>query len=178
MVRDLVTVASFQFPAEAEVARMHLQEKGIQAFLADAETVSMDWLLGNAIGYVKLQVPSDQAQAAHSFLEEVRAGHVRNREGSQPATDAAVCLECGADLPAGSQRCARCGWSYATKEGQSLEAEETPEDEQPDSEDPSKASATETLRSWKRPIILLLLSPLFLVIGLLALFLLAKVILP
>jgi hypothetical protein len=178
MMRDLVTVASFQFPAEAEVARMHLQERGIQAFLADAETVSMDWLLGNAIGYVKLQVPSEQAQAALSFLEEVRAGHIRNPEGSRRALDAAVCLACGADLPAGEQKCAMCGWSYATKEGQSLEAEQAAEEEPADSEDVREASITEALRSWKRPIILLLLSPLFVVLGLVALLILAKVFLP
>jgi hypothetical protein len=64
MTDDLVTVGQYQFLAEAEAARMHLDAEGIPAFLSDAETVNMDWLLGNAIGYIKLAVPRGQADAA------------------------------------------------------------------------------------------------------------------
>jgi len=35
---------------------LQLEGNGITVFLADAETVNMDWLLGNAIGNIKLQV--------------------------------------------------------------------------------------------------------------------------
>src|ERR1043165_3719990 len=61
---ELVTVASFQLANEAELAKLHLEEAGIHSFLADVETVNWDWFLGQAIGYIKVQVLQSQAEAA------------------------------------------------------------------------------------------------------------------
>lgn len=36
---------------------MHLDAEGIPAFLSDAELLNADWLLSNAVGYIKLAVP-------------------------------------------------------------------------------------------------------------------------
>jgi hypothetical protein len=51
---SLATIRTFLFVSEAELARGFLEELGIPAFLANAEIVAMNWLLANAIGYVKL----------------------------------------------------------------------------------------------------------------------------
>lgn len=45
-MKELVTVATFSFPAEADVQKLLLEQEGIQAFLADANLVGTDWLYG------------------------------------------------------------------------------------------------------------------------------------
>lgn len=112
MVDKLVTVGGFQFAPEAEAARMCLEAEGIRAFIVDAEIVSMDWLIGNAVGYIKLQVPQSQAEQALAVLRQVspRGGTECNAAGV--STDG-VCLACGEKLPESEPTCAACGWSYA-----------------------------------------------------------------
>ena len=48
---QLVTIKSFSLPWEADLARATLEAQGIPAFVADAHTVSMNWLWSNAIGW-------------------------------------------------------------------------------------------------------------------------------
>jgi hypothetical protein len=64
----LVTVATFTTLGEAVAARLMLESRGISCFLADAETVSMTWLVSNAVGGVKLQVPEPDAIRAGKLL--------------------------------------------------------------------------------------------------------------
>ncbi len=91
MADKLVTIASFRFLAEAEAARMHLEGAGVPAFLSDKEVVNIDWLLGNAIGYIKLQVPESQAEAAQAILEPVEEDWEPSpEEYSHPDDDAAT----------------------------------------------------------------------------------------
>ena len=52
----LITVTSCSKPAEALAIRLQLEAAGIPVFLADEFTISMDWLLSNAIGGIKVQV--------------------------------------------------------------------------------------------------------------------------
>jgi hypothetical protein len=108
---DLVTIGSFRFVTEADTLRLHLAEAGIPAYLMNAQTVNADWFLGNAIGYVKIQVASDQAVAARAIFEETEALWKARRERSQPG-ELAACLACGAPLTSEESTCAECGWSY------------------------------------------------------------------
>ena len=92
MPDELITIGNFQFLPEAEAARMHLAAQGIPAFVADGETVNMDWFLGNAVAYIKLQVPVAQAAAARAALDDMRA-LAKRREGSgREKADVSVCL--------------------------------------------------------------------------------------
>lgn len=70
MSDSLVTVATFGDTVEANLAKNRLESAGVQAFLADEETVNMDWLLGNAIGRIKLQVGDQDAEAARTLLSQ------------------------------------------------------------------------------------------------------------
>ena len=115
MTDDLVTVASFQFLPEAEVSKLRLEAEGLDVILSDAETVSTDWLLGNAVGYIKLQVPSSQSEAATALLEQIR-GERRQRDEHAGKAEPDVCLACGAAMSAEAARCPGCGWSYADSE--------------------------------------------------------------
>jgi hypothetical protein len=57
-----VTIAHFPFPTAAEAARLRLEAEGIPAFLADAETVGLDW--------IKLEVPASEAERAATILQQ------------------------------------------------------------------------------------------------------------
>jgi hypothetical protein len=76
----LATIRTFEFEPEADLAREYLKEQGILAFLMDAKTVAMIWILGNALGYIKLQVPPDQAALALQLLREVRDAEIESKE--------------------------------------------------------------------------------------------------
>ncbi len=67
------TVAIFDTPMTAELARLRLETEGIEAFLIDTETVAMAWHFGQAVGGIKLQVRHEDAGQALSILGEMRA---------------------------------------------------------------------------------------------------------
>jgi hypothetical protein len=112
MDEKLVTVATYRFLAEAEMARMHLADEGIQAFIADGQTITMDWFLGNALGYIKLEVAESQAQRAMAIM----AKWPKPRMGADLAAsdlEPLRCLACGKRMLEDQERCFECGWSYA-----------------------------------------------------------------
>jgi hypothetical protein len=112
MTDDLVTIGTFRTLPEAEAIKLRLEAEGLTVFLADAETVAMDWLLGNAIGFIKLQVPNTQIETAAALLEQDRGERQRGDERGDKA-QADVCLACGTALSEEAARCPACGWSYA-----------------------------------------------------------------
>jgi len=90
---SMITVARFSMPFEAHIAKSRLESEGIPAFVADEHTVGMNWLFSNAMGGVRLQVPSDYADDALRVLAE-------DLSDTDPT----------ADLPP-SVRCPHCGGS-------------------------------------------------------------------
>jgi ribosomal protein L40E len=112
MTDELVTIATFQFLPEAEACKLRLEAEGLTVLLANAEIVSMDWFLANAIGNIKLQVPQSQAATATAVLEQVRSER-RQREKQPHGVETNTCLACGAAMPNEASRCPACGWSYA-----------------------------------------------------------------
>lgn len=73
MAQKLVTIARFQDPVEAALARNRLEAAGIKAALSDENLVAMDWLLTNAIGGIKLMVLDSDSDRAVDVLEEAAA---------------------------------------------------------------------------------------------------------
>ncbi|HEY4260175.1 MAG TPA: hypothetical protein VGM98_08445 [Schlesneria sp.] len=157
MSDQLVTIESYQFLPEAEAVRMHLDSEGIAATLADAETVSTEWSLGNAIGYIKLRVPRSQADAALAVLGELKARRIAR--GQSPESDAiGHCLSCDTPLHANQSKCDNCGWSYADAEGEIDELAEVGLSTSDSTAEP-REGVMDHLRSWKRPFIWILLLP-------------------
>ena len=70
MATRLVTIATFDMSPKAEIARNALTAAGIQSVLGDDNTLGMDWMLGNAIGWIKVQVREEDADRAVTVLEE------------------------------------------------------------------------------------------------------------
>src|SRR5713101_6556615 len=96
MEDQLVTVETYQFLPQAQAAKLQLEGNGITVFLADAETVNMDWLLGNAIGNIKLQVPAEQVEKALNLLEEMcdKASERWDDEDDEEYESYTECLVC------------------------------------------------------------------------------------
>src|SRR5438128_460302 len=70
MPDNLVTIAQCNLPVEAYAIRLRLESAGIAVVLADEFTVTMDWLLSNAIGGIKVQVPEEDVRRANRILAE------------------------------------------------------------------------------------------------------------
>ena len=165
---QLVTIEQYQFLPEADAIRMHLQAEGIEAFLADAETVSTDWALGNAVGYIKLQVPASQEVAGRAVLELIRARRLEREGASNANTNR--CLACDGELLPDQASCLQCGWSYGTDgEADEPETEErSNQQSSTDSDQMKPESMMDSLRTLKRPMVLILLIPFFTVLFLYA----------
>jgi hypothetical protein len=167
MAGDLVTVGTFQFLPEAEAARLHLESEGIPAFLADAETVNMNWLLGNAIGYIKLQVPRAQAEAARDVLETMRASRSREPAARAESSQAIYCRYCDGELAASESTCPTCGRAIGGDESDLLEND--PADSSDEDLSDETPMAMDSLRAIRRPLLLLLLLPMLVLVGFLLL---------
>jgi len=106
---EFVVVATFPSVPEAEACKLSLEVEGLAVHLADAETITMDWLLGNALGYVKVLVPVSQVEKAQQLLAQHQKPHLSPEEReNEPET----CLSCGTVLLSNQSRCDHCGWSY------------------------------------------------------------------
>ena len=107
----LVSIATYLTLAEADLARMHLAEEGITAVVADSGIVGTNWFLGNAVGYIKVQVRQSDAEVAWSILKS-KPGRPGKKKPSDLDDDATYCLACGRTIEETEPRCPACGWSY------------------------------------------------------------------
>ena len=89
----LTTIATYSFPYEAQIARAKLDSEGIPAFVADEQTINMQWLYSNAMGGVRLQVPEIYVQQAIELLAEDALEVVELEQGN----DTAQCSACGSN---------------------------------------------------------------------------------
>ena len=67
---SLVTIASFDFLPQAEIARGRLRAEGVFCELADQNLVQTDWLYSIAVGGIKLQVKAEDAKRAAAILAQ------------------------------------------------------------------------------------------------------------
>ncbi|HVX09603.1 MAG TPA: DUF2007 domain-containing protein [Pirellulales bacterium] len=104
MPAELIPVATFVKPAEAVAARCALEAQGITCFLKDENLVAMNWLYGNAVGYVKLLVAEPDAERALTLLETPYDDWPTS---AQPETW--KCRQCGEEVENRSDRCTQCG---------------------------------------------------------------------
>ncbi|MBV0932635.1 putative signal transducing protein [Marinobacterium weihaiense] len=87
----LVTIARYTYPYEAQIARALLDSEGIRAFVADEQTINMQWLYSDALGGVRLQVAAEDVERACQLLAEDREAPLLEQEGE----DRPACPVCG-----------------------------------------------------------------------------------
>jgi len=115
LMDELMTVATFEYPAEAEAVMLLLENNGVEVYLQDVNTASL-WGLTNAIGGVKVQVPVTQFKLAQQLVEEHRESLRQRRLKTNEEDDIVFpCEECGMTIsfPArragGVETCPHCG---------------------------------------------------------------------
>jgi hypothetical protein len=114
---ELVTVATFLTPADAELARNALEAAGFHVLAKDISTVYADGLLSPMLGGVRLQVPPEEAQDAAEFLQAAEDGTLAPEVPcpSCGVAEQAVIPPTDASDPAQSIRfrCRACGHEWA-----------------------------------------------------------------
>ena len=68
---NFVVIASYDNYVPAHIAMGRLEEEGINCWLQDEYTVTIDPLLSNAVGGIKLMVTEPQAERALEILNAV-----------------------------------------------------------------------------------------------------------
>ena len=68
--RKLVTIRRYRDLSEAIVARGVVESAGIFCFLKDENLIRLDWQVSNLIGGIRLQVASDDVEAAETVLAQ------------------------------------------------------------------------------------------------------------
>lgn len=66
-----VTIDRFFHPTDAHIAAGKLESEGIPVFLLGINHASANWILTNALGGIRLQVPADHAEDARRLLAEL-----------------------------------------------------------------------------------------------------------
>jgi DNA-directed RNA polymerase subunit RPC12/RpoP len=75
-----ILLTAFTNYMDAHLCQMHLQEEGINCWLKDENTVTIDPILTNAIGGIKLMVHESQTERAKELL---RIMHNKERQAIQ-----------------------------------------------------------------------------------------------
>lgn len=68
---DLITVATFSHPTEADPVVAWLESEGIECFLTNEHTVTMNWLYSNAIGGVGVRIRAGDVERANEILQVI-----------------------------------------------------------------------------------------------------------
>ncbi len=71
MKPTFITIASYQYSAEAQIAKGRLEADGVFAMLTDTITIDTDPLVSNAIGGVKLKVYSEDETTAKAIIKSI-----------------------------------------------------------------------------------------------------------
>jgi hypothetical protein len=82
---SVVTLRQFLTVQEALLAKSILDSAGIESFLADENVISMNWLWSNALGGVKLQVRTTDAEIASDLLNQKLSEAAANAEPDETA---------------------------------------------------------------------------------------------
>lgn len=82
---DFIVLNSYNNYIEAHIAKGVLEEEGIGCWLKDENTVTIDPILTNAVGGIKIMVAKAEAERAWGILEQLR------KEQKQTI----VCPKCG-----------------------------------------------------------------------------------
>lgn len=76
----MVVLRTFDNYFKANIILTRLQHSGINCFLKDEYTVTIDPILSNAIGGIKLAVRGEDAEMAEKLLQEFEEEYLRSAE--------------------------------------------------------------------------------------------------
>lgn len=76
MSLELVTIATAAEQVEAEFLRNQLEAAGYEVFLADDNIIGTFNLLAPAVGWIKIRVKADDAEAATALINDLRNSEI------------------------------------------------------------------------------------------------------
>ena len=82
---DIVTIRTFQNYFSAHILLTRLRSMGIECYLKDEFTVTVDPILSNAVGGIKLVVKKENEEEAYTILKKLDEEFMKS----------AVCPRCG-----------------------------------------------------------------------------------
>jgi len=83
---DWTTIDRFFHPTDAHIAAGKLESEGIPVFLLGINHASANWLLSNALGGIRLQVPASHVDDARQLMAQI----------TKPSNEDEIeCPECG-----------------------------------------------------------------------------------
>ena len=91
----IITIAQYSQGVYAHIARGKLESAGIECIILDENLISINWLYSNAIGGVKLQVKSSDAERAKAILEEQE--ETKPEEIKKKDKNIICCPKCNSD---------------------------------------------------------------------------------
>lgn len=116
---NLVEVYRAKNLPQAMLLQTALEEAGIRSTL-DNEV--LDGAPGDlALGWPtapRIMVDSPDEASARRIAVQFDEVEIENAEAGEREDDAAACLECGKLMPAGTDICLDCGWSYGSNEAE------------------------------------------------------------
>lgn len=92
---DLVTVERFTNPVEAHISRGLLESEGVPASLGSEHHVWASWPISQALGGVRLQVPTEYVARARDVLARWRRGEYQAALEEEQALEPERCPSCG-----------------------------------------------------------------------------------
>lgn len=72
---ERITVKTFDTSVDAHLFRIELETEGIESFIYDEETITMDPLLSNAIGGIKVKINAKDIERTKEFLAKREEEH-------------------------------------------------------------------------------------------------------
>lgn len=88
---ELVTIATFNEPTVAHLARGKLEAHGITAYLGNEHIVGTNWFYANMVGGVELQVAQADAPQAAQLLQEKPDYQSEPHSQEEPALSCPAC---------------------------------------------------------------------------------------
>ena len=101
---ELITIANFSHPTEADPVVAWLESEGIECFVTNKHTITMNWLYSNAIGGVGVQVKAVDVERANEILQAISTADAVVDE--PPPSDSEINQESDATSEI---RCPKCG---------------------------------------------------------------------
>ena len=104
MQPKLVTLAAFNMPYQAHLAKSRLEAAGVPAFIRDEHLISINPLYSPALGGVKVQVPDVHLKEAREILDSTPDVELTDDEALS-----AIPIEEPGPEPPGIMECPHCG---------------------------------------------------------------------
>jgi len=111
-VNDFVTIATYDDYVTANFEKQKLDDNEITCYLADENTITIDWTLKNAVGGIKLRVLNNDIENAKRILAE-RTDEIQVDHTIDSVHDELKCPKCGSNNTR-AERLSKSsvGWSW------------------------------------------------------------------